>query len=149
MRKRRRVTHPTGSPFASPKAKVQTQFRRDTDINQIVERARRGIAPTNTRVPSYADFSDAPESLTEAFQRVERAWDAFEALPAKARLELNNDPRQLFRCDDEFFRRHGLVMEQDPDSDPAPSPAEPSSPPPASKAKQKAKQPEAPAENDA
>lgn len=144
MRKRIRVTHPTSNPWASPKAVVQTQFRRETDINQIVERARRGIAPTNTRVPSYADFSDSPESLTDAFQRVEHALDAFEALPAKARLELNNDPRNLFKVDGEFFQRHGLTEDVPPEA-PTPSPEAPA-PAPASKAKQKPIQPEAPEE---
>lgn len=108
--KRRRVYHPGKSPFASPKAVVQQHFKGETDINNIVEKARRGIAPGNIREHGhFADFSNAPQNLDEAFKRVEDALDSFEQLPAKAREELGNDPRRLMQVNAEFLVRHGLA----------------------------------------
>lgn len=112
MRKRVRVTHPTDSPFASEKAVTQQHLVEAADINAIVAKARRGIAPTNVRDPSsgrFADLGDSPQDLTEAYARVQRAEEAFASLPARARDELGNDPRKLLQADGEFFVRHGLA----------------------------------------
>jgi len=108
--KRRRITNPINSPFANPKAVVQQHLKDGTDINQIVARARRGIAPSNVREPGrFIDVSNIPQDLTEAFNSVESAWESFMTLPAKAREELGNDPRQLSRAGPEFFKRHGML----------------------------------------
>lgn len=114
MRERRRIVHPKGSPFASKKAKTQQHLMGDCDINTIVARAKKGIMPSNVRQsqPSYLDVSETPDSLMDAYERVHRAEDAFMALPAKAREELDNDPRRLPRAGREFFERHGLVKPQ-------------------------------------
>lgn len=111
MRNRRRITNPSKSPFSSPKAVVQQHMAAESDINQIVARARRGIAPTNVREgqPRYLDLSDSPQSLTEAYERVQAAEDAFYSLPARARDELGNDPVALLSANREFFERHGLL----------------------------------------
>jgi len=122
---RRRVTNPTNSPFASKKAVVQQHLAAETDINGIIARAKRGIPPTSTRGPgSFVDLSDTPEDLTEAFQRVEKALDAFESLPALARQELGNDPRRLLQADEAFLQRHGMLPKP-----PASAPQEPAKPP--------------------
>lgn len=119
---RRRVVHPTGSPFASSKAVVQQHMKDEADINRIVERARRGIAPSISRSEgAYVDMSNAPQDLTEAFARVEAAYDLFGHLPAKARDELGNDPRNLLKADAAFMLRHGLSV---PRKDPSQSSAE-------------------------
>lgn len=108
---RRRVTAPVGSKFASPKAVVQQHLAKDADINTIVAKAKRGIAPSNARGPGvFADVSQMPKDLTEAFALVDQAWDSFSALPAKAREELDNDPRRLVKQGPEFFLRHGLMI---------------------------------------
>jgi len=128
MREHRRVVHPKGSPFASPKAKVQEHLAASCDINEIVAKARRGIAPTNVRegVPSYLDVSDSPESLQDAYSRVEKAEAAFSALPAKARAELDNDPRRLLAVQGDFFERHGLTNPKPPEPSPEPAKGAPS-----------------------
>jgi len=109
-KKPRRVYHPGSSPFASPKAVVQQHLKQDSDINQIVAKARRGITPTNLRPGGvFADVSKMPSDLTEAFATVETAWESFMELPAKAREELNNDPRRLTKANADFFKRHGLL----------------------------------------
>lgn len=109
-RRRPRVFNPVGSPHKSPKAVVQQHFKKETDINAIVERARRGIPPTNVRDRgAFVDLSNMPHDLTEAFARVESAWDSFQQLPAKAREELSNDPRNLFKVTPDFLVRHGLA----------------------------------------
>lgn len=114
---RRRVSHPATSEFASPKAVTQQHLREASDINGIVARARRGIAPTNVRPPGrFADVSDSPESLTEAFLSVDRAITSFNELPALARDELGNDPRRLLEASPEFMLRHGLVTRAEVDA---------------------------------
>lgn len=122
--KRRRVYHPGKSPFASPKAVVQQHLAKEADINTIVERARRGIAPSNVRNPGvYRDVSNMPSDLTEAFAVVDSAWDSFMSLPAKAREELGNDPRRLTKAPSDFFVRHGLI--NPPKESPGASPGSP------------------------
>lgn len=121
-RTRRRIVHPLNSPFASPKAVTQQHMKVESDINTIVAKARRGIPPTNIRQDGrFADLSNAPEDLTDAFGRVQNAIDLFEQLPAKARQELGNDPRRLLEATPEFMVRHGLAKAlQEPSVDPAP-----------------------------
>lgn len=122
--KPRRIYHPKNSPFASQKAVVQQHLAKEADINTIVERARRGIAPTNLRSPGvYADVSQMPSDLTEAFAVVDSAWDSFMSLPAKAREELSNDPRRLTKAPADFFVRHGLI--NPPVQSPGDSPGSP------------------------
>lgn len=107
---RRRVYHPASSSFASPKAVVQQHMKNDADINTIVARAKKGIVPSNIRQQGvFADVSNLPQDLTEAFSRVENALDLFGQLPAKAREELGNDPRRLSKAPMDFFVRHGLA----------------------------------------
>lgn len=120
---RRRVTNPVGSPFASPKAVVQQHFAKEVDVNEIVARAKRGIAPSrvNQSQGQFADLSSVPQDLTEAFSRVEAAWDLFEQLPARAREELGNDPRRLSKAPMDFFVKHGLAsLREAPESSQVP-----------------------------
>lgn len=113
-RERRRVTNPKGSVFASPKAVVQNHFKNQSDINLIVERARKGIMPSNVRQPGqYLDVSDTAHTLDEAFARVERAWEAFDSLPSGVRAELDNDPRKLLAAGKDFYEKHGLLMSKE------------------------------------
>jgi len=144
--KRRRITHPGTSPFASPKAVVQQHLKNEADINTIVARARKGIVPVNMRNPGvFADVSNMPQDLTEAFSRVESAYDLFEQLPAKARDELRNDPRNLMRADMDFMIRHGLAKPrpQSPGDSPG-SPGGPGEGSPAKPSKKASKAPQAP-----
>jgi len=111
--KHRRITHPKNSVFKNPKAVLQQHMKDSTDINEIVARARRGIAPTNTRERgNFVDISNVPQDLTEAFNTVDRAWDSFMTLPARAREELGNDPRRLLQANADFFKRHGILHDK-------------------------------------
>ena len=105
---RRRVVSNCSLPVGSHK--TQQQFRDECDLNIIVAKAQRGIAPrfVNAAVPRYGDFSSAP-SLAEAHEVLERAREAFMTLPSKARAELGNDFTNLTSVDHEFFVRHGLT----------------------------------------
>lgn len=108
--KTRRVMNPMGSPHKARKATVQQSMMQRSDINYIVAQAKRGIAPVNTREDGqYLDVSDTPQTLMEAYERIERAETAFMSLPVRARDELDNDPTKLLMADREFFDRHGLV----------------------------------------
>lgn len=127
MKIRRRVTNPISDQ--PPKYKTRQQPAEQTDINGIVERARRGITPTwiNSRSPIFADMTDVPKDLLTAYQKIESAEEAFMSLPAKIRTQMDNNPLNLEswlsdpanRSDAEFY---GLMMKK-PEA--TPSPAEP------------------------
>lgn len=104
---RKRVTTPLVDP---PKdALTQQQFKSDCDMNLIVARANKGIAPKwlNTAQPQYGDFSDTPQ-LAQAYEIIAAAEQAFSALPAMLRRELNNDPTQLNTLTPDQIARYGL-----------------------------------------
>lgn len=75
---------------------TQQQFADECDMNLIVAKAQKGIPPRFLAkgVPQFGDFSAVP-NLTDAYNRVRDAEDAFMNLPAQLRLELGNDPRNI------------------------------------------------------
>ena len=91
---------------------VKQEFRIECDINEIVARAKRGIAPAWVAkgVPRYGDFSNVP-SLAEAFEKVALARDAFMQLPSQLRWELGNDPRRIDELTAEQCVRFKLVKQ--------------------------------------
>lgn len=99
--------------FGEPKHVTQQQFKRECDVNEIVKRAQRGIAPAflNNREARYGDFSNVP-SLAEAHSLVAAARDAFMELPAALRRELDNDPRNLSQLTQEQAERYKLLKER-------------------------------------
>lgn len=105
---RRRSTVPILSEEDKPK-KTQQQFKSEVDINRIVEKARRGIVPTFLAkgTPVFGDFSHVPD-LTEAYDAIERAQEAFMSLPAKLRQELDNDPRKIVELTEEQVDRYKI-----------------------------------------
>lgn len=107
---------------APPEAATQQQWKKECDINEIVNRASRGIAPkfVNKGTPRYGDFSNVP-SLEAAYDRIKSAEAAFMTLPSKLRLELGNDPRNIDQLTKEQLERFKLLKE------PA-EPTEPNSP---------------------
>lgn len=68
----------------------------ECDINLIIERANRGMAPAfiNERIPQFGDFSDVAD-YQSAFNQVLAAQDQFAELPSKIRARFGNDPAQL------------------------------------------------------
>lgn len=75
---------------------TQQQFKDECDMNRIVKNAMRGVTPRFMRTdqPQYGDFADVPD-LHRSFELIQAAEQAFSALPAELRLELNNDPRNI------------------------------------------------------
>ena len=127
MKKRRRVTNPTFNH--DQKFRTRQQPAEHADINGIVEKARRGIAPTwiNSREPIYADMTQVPRDLLSAYQKIEAAETAFMALPAKIRTQMDNSPLNLeaWLSDPENrseAERYGLIVKKE---EPTPSPASP------------------------
>lgn len=142
MKRRIRVTNPLHNH--DPKFRTRQQPAEQTDINGIVERAKRGIMPTwiNSRTPIYADMTQVPKDLLSAYKKIEAAEEAFMALPAKIRTQMDNSPLNLEawlkdpanREDAEYY---GLIVKKDKPAS-TPSPASPDSeednaPPPTKK----------------
>jgi phage internal scaffolding protein len=77
-------------------SRTDQSYKKITDVNLIVKRYRKtGVLP-NSNGPRgyYGDVSNAPD-LTEAFEVVQRASEAFFRLPADIRKQLGNDPTEL------------------------------------------------------
>lgn len=124
-RLRVRVTH-----FDYPEtAETQQQFADECDMNKIVDRANRGIAPRYQAqgVPQYGDFSNVPD-LPTAYAQIQRAEEAFMRLPAQLRLELGNDPARISQLTQDQIKRFGLGKPTTPSQ---PTPPEASQPDPA------------------
>ena len=91
---------------------VKQEFEGECDINEIVARAKRGIAPAwlAKGAPRYGDFSSVP-TLAEAFEKVSLAREAFMTLPSQLRWELGNDPRRIDELTAEQCVRFKLVKQ--------------------------------------
>lgn len=75
---------------------------RDADINELVKRmgiVDGSILPGTAGLAYdpryYGDFSEAPTSLREAFDRTREAEERFNDLPAAVRARFVNDPYEL------------------------------------------------------
>lgn len=88
---------------------TKQEFKTECDMNVIVRRAMKGIPPawTNPNSPQYGDFSNTP-SLTEAYELIENAQEAFMNLPDELRRELDNDPRNISELTQDQISRYGL-----------------------------------------
>lgn len=109
-----------------PKGALARQEHKDEcDLNIIVKRAMKGIAPRwlNHNAPQYGDFSKMP-SLAEAYDQIAAAEEAFMNLPAQLRRELDNDPRNLEGLTADQVQRYGLGKPVKEDSELAPEPRE-------------------------
>lgn len=98
------------SPTHTPR--VKKEFKDEVCINSIVAKMKRGIMPPawlTSKTPRYGDFTEAPQTLMEAFEVVHRANEAFLSLPVEFRRELDHDPRNLDKAPRELFERYGLI----------------------------------------
>lgn len=88
---------------------TQQQFKKECDLNEIVARARKGIAPVfNPRTqPVYGDFTNVPD-LCEAMNRVISAREAFMTLPSGLRAELDNDFTRIDDLTEDQIKRYKL-----------------------------------------
>lgn len=87
--------------FTGP-TRTQRQFADMCDINKIMESYNCGesITHLNRKVGRYGDFSNIP-NYQSALETVQRAQEAFMALPAKTRNRFQNDPQELLNfCSD-------------------------------------------------
>jgi len=65
----------------------------EADINTIVKRfGLTGQIPQGWRMPTYADFLNAPDDYRGALHAVRAAEDAFRKVPAGIRARFQNDP---------------------------------------------------------
>lgn len=90
-------------------------FADDTDINKIVGKYRRGgfNIDVNLHRAVYGDFSNVPDYMA-AKNSILAAQATFDALPARVRARVNNDPQQLIdfvadSANDEELLELGLV----------------------------------------
>lgn len=93
----RRVTHPDCSfdPKERSRGRAKQEFKEQCDVNFLIAKYRKlGVWPSGA--PGvYEDSVSWPKDLAEAFDITARAAEQFEALPAKVRRRLGNDPRRL------------------------------------------------------
>ena len=74
---------------------AKQSFKEQSDINTIVNTfMKTGVMPELVNMPTYGDFSDAPDYQT-ALNLVMQAEDQFMQLPAMLRAKFENDPGQL------------------------------------------------------
>lgn len=84
--------------YAEHPGRTKQADQKGTDLKSIVDKWRRtGEHPPLSRSPKdavYADFSNVDDYL-QAIQKVHRAAEAFENLPARIRDHFENDPADL------------------------------------------------------
>lgn len=98
--------------------RTKSEFKDDTDINQIVAKYRRtGILPVSAHASAarYGDFSQIPD-YAEMLLRVHAAEDLFNALPSIIRKKFDNNPQEFIKAvqsgsENELVERLGLVRE--------------------------------------
>ncbi|AZL82877.1 internal scaffolding protein [Apis mellifera associated microvirus 32] len=117
-------------PVSGEPTRVKQEFKKEVNINTIINRMKNGISPPawmTSRTPRYGDFTGMPVNFQDAFAVVEKARQAFEALPLEFRRALDHDPRNLDQAPRELFERFGL-LKSPPDGTSA-APKGPASPP--------------------
>lgn len=77
---------------------VKKSFAKDADINNVVRKyiSQNVPFPTDPKLV-FGDFSKTSH-LSDAFDLVGRAMDAFDELPAKVREKFENDPQRFLHA---------------------------------------------------
>ncbi len=104
---KKRVYVKTGIP-----PRVKTEFANEVNINSIMNKMKKGIIPPawmTQKIPQYLDMTKTPSTLMEAFDVVQKAQEAFLALPVELRRELDHDPRNLDHAPRSLFEKHGII----------------------------------------
>lgn len=114
---------------------TRQEFAEECDLNALMKRYERtGLLPQHPgREAFYGDFVDLP-SYQEALSAIREAQDAFMSLPARVRLEFENDPARFVKFAEDpsnldQMREWGLARPLDP-----PQAVEPAAPAPAPQA---------------
>lgn len=102
-----------GLTFDQP-SMTDRSFKDECDINKIVEICMRTGFPDPPDTLQYADFSNMPGSLQEAFDMIDDAGDKFAALPSDVRKAFDNDPLQFLLSFQDPAKKdllvaHGLI----------------------------------------
>ena len=78
---------------------TQQQFKDDADLNKVVKRygiTDGSLIPMAADPRYYGDFTESPETLGEAIERVNTATERFNQLPAEVRKKFDNNPAKLY-----------------------------------------------------
>lgn len=103
---------PVNHPLSGEPSRTKQEFKKEVNINTIIERMRKGIQPPpwmTAATPRYGDFTNMPTTFMEAHAMVEKAEEAFRSLPLDFRRALDHDPRNLDKAPRELFERYGLL----------------------------------------
>lgn len=78
------------------KIRTKQAFAEECDINNIMKTWRTSgeVHHLNKRAPTWGDFSSVPDYQSAQTQLIE-ADQAFASMPAKTRLQFNNNPGEL------------------------------------------------------
>nr|QJB19196.1 MAG: internal scaffolding protein [Microvirus sp.] len=110
--------------------RVKQEFRTDVDINTIFAKAKAGVQPPawlTSATPRFGDFTSSYD-MQSAFDVVEKASVAFNALPLEFRREIDHDPSKIASAPRELWERFGLVSKPVPAGAGTPAPVGAGSP---------------------
>jgi phage internal scaffolding protein len=109
-------------------SKTDQSWAKDADVNTIVEKFRKTgkieLAKANQGV--YADIAQISD-LSNAYDQVKRADEAFMTIPSEIRNKLGNDPKNLVPYLNDPKNKaeameYGLIKDDKGDTAPPPSP---------------------------
>lgn len=100
-----------GIKFKNGDTKTQQHHKDRCNVNNIVERAKRGQLPIfNNKVPIYLDMYNVP-NYKDAFDIVIEARNKFNQLPAALRKRFQNNPIMLLDfLSDENNRQEAIEL---------------------------------------
>lgn len=75
------------------KSMTDPQFAKDCDIYNIIRKYQAGLLP-QTKPMTSGDFSEFTD-FQSCLEKVNRAMELFDGLPAELRAKFNNDPREF------------------------------------------------------
>jgi len=102
-------------PLSGEPSPVKQEFKKEVNINTIVDRMKKGIQPPpwmTSNTPRYGDFTNMPSSFTEAHNIIEEGKKAFYSLPLEFRRALDHDPRNLDHAPRELYEQFGLLKDK-------------------------------------
>lgn len=125
---------PVHVPLSGEPSRTKQEFKKEVNINTIIERMQKGIQPPawmTSNTPHYGDFTELPSSFQEAYELVEKAEAAFAGLPVGFRRAIDHDPRNLDKAPRELYEEYGLLKPKNSEeATPPKSPSDGTSPAP-------------------
>lgn len=118
---------PVNVPLSGEPSRTKQEFKKEVNINTIIDRMQRGIQPPQwmtSNTPRYGDFTGMPTSFQEAYEMVEKAEAAFASLPLEFRRAIDHDPRNLEKAPRELYERFGLLEKKSGEASPPKSPSD-------------------------